>query len=61
MERLTNDDAGRVILTAVDIVAGDARQQRDSTEFDLMDRVIRTKAYGFSTTPSRDAVHREHV
>ena len=52
MTRLTNDAAGRTIRTSVDIVAGGAQQQRDSTEYDLMDRVIRTRSYGFGTTPA---------
>jgi hypothetical protein len=51
--RLTNDAAGRPIRTSVDIVAGGAQQQRDSTEYDLMDRVVRTRSYGFGTTRPR--------
>jgi hypothetical protein len=49
--RLTNDAVGRTIRTAVDIVAGGSRQQRDSVELDLMDRVMRTKSYGFGVAP----------
>jgi len=52
VKRLTNDGAGRTVLSALDIVAGGSQQQRDSTEFDAMDRVLRTKSYGFGTTPA---------
>ena len=50
--RLTNDAAGRTILMARDITAGGSQQQRDSIEFDAIDRVLRTKSYGFGTSPA---------
>jgi YD repeat-containing protein len=56
VRRITNDAAGRTILTSVDAVAGGAQQRRDSTAYDLVDRVLAAKAYGFGMAPAETLV-----
>jgi hypothetical protein len=52
--RLLSDDVGRVIRTSTDITLG-GNQQRDTTAYDLRDRVIGTKAYAFGVSASDTA------
>ena len=49
--RALSDSVGRVIRTSADITLG-GNQQRDTTVYDLMDRVVSTKAYAFGLNPA---------
>lgn len=59
--RWVNDAIGRIIRASSDINASGTQQQRDTTGYDVMDRVVFTRSYGVGTVPSQEFVQTARV
>jgi RHS repeat-associated protein len=56
-----NDGVGRPIRVSADINASGTQQRRDSTGYDLMDRVVHTRASAVGTSPAQEFLQTTRV
>ena len=59
--RWLNDAVGRPIRVSADINAGGTQQRRDSTGYDVMDRVVHTRASAVGTSPAQEFLQTSQV